>query len=302
MRTRTGYSFKFAAGHLKDVADRLQEIGWKFAPISDRCSTFGFTRWSRLCSERSLTPLYGVELAVVAELGTKRPVVDYWTFFAKDRISSINELVFSATSNSAKEPCLLYAQALAAKGVIRIAGERCILEQVKKEPDLYFALSPSLPKGQFEAVRAAGHSFVACSDNVYPTVSDREFYRLLLGRRANDQTYPQYILNDKDWRAALGHISKPVLDAAIKNRDKIAGACKAHLDKAELYVPKKTKSLRKLCEEGAKRLRLNLKDPVYRERLNRELALIAEKKFEDYFYIIADIVGWARKRLSLIHI
>ena len=38
-------------------------------------------------------------------------------------------------------------------------------------------------------------------------------------------------------------------------------------------------------------------DEVYSARLERELKLIAEKEFEDYFYIIADVMHWARQQM-----
>jgi DNA polymerase-3 subunit alpha len=73
--------------------------------------------------------------------------------------------------------------------------------------------------------------------------------------------------------------------------------CNASLKKAELLTPEKPKSLRKMCEEGAKKYDVNLKDKVYKARLDKELQLIDEKKYEDYFYIIADLVNWAKERM-----
>jgi DNA polymerase III alpha subunit len=52
-----------------------------------------------------------------------------------------------------------------------------------------------------------------------------------------------------------------------------------------------------MCVAGAKAKNVALTDPVYRERLARELAMIAEKKFEDYFYIVAELVNWAKERM-----
>ncbi|MFN9115581.1 MAG: DNA polymerase III subunit alpha, partial [Bacteroidota bacterium] len=44
---------------------------------------------------------------------------------------------------------------------------------------------------------------------------------------------------------------------------------------------------------------VDLSDPVYGERLNRELNLIAEKNFEDYFYLVGDACRWARKNMAV---
>jgi DNA polymerase III alpha subunit len=60
MRLRTGYSFRTAVGHLPDVMNRLKDIGASYAPITDRASTFGFTRWTRLAEKAGLRPIYGL--------------------------------------------------------------------------------------------------------------------------------------------------------------------------------------------------------------------------------------------------
>jgi len=300
MRIRTGYSFRTAVGHLPDIIERLKEIKWKAAPISDRTSAFGFNRWSKLCAKHELRPIYGVELAVVSSLGEKRPSPDYWTFFAKDSLRSIHELIALATANPGREPSLLYKQALAAQGVIKIAGERLQLERVKKkDKDLYVALSPSTPIGLYKQAKAAGFRFIASGDNVFPRQADLELYRVALGKRAGTQTYPQWIIDDDEWMEAVWFASERDKAAAIKARDNAIKQCRAELRKATLLKPERKKTLRQLCIEGAKKRSINLKDKVYAERLDRELKLIADKKFEDYFYILSDIVGWARDRMAV---
>ena len=72
LKVRTGYSFRQAAGKLEEVMDRLQEIGSEYAPITDRASTFGFYRWSKLAKERGLKPVFGVELGVVGSVLRRR--------------------------------------------------------------------------------------------------------------------------------------------------------------------------------------------------------------------------------------
>jgi DNA polymerase III alpha subunit len=121
---RTGYSFRTAIGHIDEVISRLSEIGATCAPISDRCSTFGFTRWTKACKKENLRPVYGVELAVVPEFGAAKPIVDYCRFIAIDSIAPLNELIGIATANPDKEPSLLYKEAIEAPGLIKIFGER----------------------------------------------------------------------------------------------------------------------------------------------------------------------------------
>jgi DNA polymerase III alpha subunit len=299
MRIRTGYSFRTAAGHLNDVMSRLQECGYPVAPISDRCSTFGFNRWTKLAKKAGLKPLYGVELAVVPKLGESKPIIDYWTFFAKHDLRSLHDIIGLATDNPGREPSITYTDALAANGLIKIAGERVRLECITDvPPDLYVALSPSMPKGLYKAVNERGLSWVASSNNVYPRKDDQEFYRVMLGRRADTQTYPQYILDILEWSAAVSWFaSDEHREKAWDNFAIIIDACNATMKKAKLLRPEKPTTLREMCIEGAQRTGTNLNDPVYAARLEKELKLIEEKKFEDYFYIIADLVRWAKARM-----
>jgi DNA polymerase III alpha subunit len=294
IRIRTGYSFHTAFGHLTDVAERLKITHQGIWPITDRCSTFGFNRWAKICKKNNAKPVFGVELAVTPRLGDSKPTLDYWTFIAKTDIKSVNQLVALATSNPGKEPSLTYAQALKAEGVFKIAGERCQLQYMEPQDDLFIALSPALPRGLYHAAKDK-FKFAACSDNLYPTEADKELYRIALGRRSNTQTYPQWILSHEEWLEAVGDFDQA--EAACRNAEAILQSSCAQLKKAELLKPEKPKSLRQLCEEGAAKLGVNLNDSVYSARLDRELNLIAEKKFEDYFFIIADLVNWAKERM-----
>ena len=295
---RTGYSFRTAVGHLNEVISRLQEIGWKEAPIADYASTFGFNKFTKLAKKAGLRPVYGIELNVAMQIGDDKPVVDRWIFLAKDKLRPLHDLLADATMHCGSEPSLTYAQALAAPNVIKISGDRVQLSQVKKTAkDFYIGLSPSLPKGLFNEAKKKGYKFVARGNNVYPRETDLEFYRVTLGKRASTQTYPQHILSDEEWRNACDFADKSSLAAALKMRTALFKLSTASLKHGTLLTPEKPKTLRAMCIDGAKRTGTNLKDPVYKERLERELKLIAEKNFEDYFYVIADMVNWAKERM-----
>jgi DNA polymerase III alpha subunit len=294
MRIRTGYSFRYAYGSLSAVSERLKAINWKYHPISDRSSCFAFNEWSKLVPH----PIYGVELAVVKQKNEDKPILDWWTFFATKELKSIHSLVAQATiSVSRFDPELSYSQAIAAKGVVKVAGESARLDCFKPAKDLYIALSPATSKGFYNKAKKLGHQFIATSDNYYPRSEDKETYRIALGWRSTTQTYPLWILSDEEWNEAVWVASAKDKQKALSNRDKVFSSCSAKLQKATLVVPERKMPLRDMCIAGAKKFKVNLKDPIYKERLDHELKLIHDKKFEDYFYIIADIVAWAKERM-----
>lgn len=294
---RTGYSFRAAVGHLDDIAARIKDIGWTHGPITDRCSTFGFNRWTKACAKHGLQPVYGVELAVTRELGAKKPILDYWTFIARDDISALHDLIWLATSNPGREPSLTYSQAQRAEGVFKIAGHRCDITAITGDDLVFLGLSPATPRGLFRKWAATSWPVLAVPNNFFPLEKDREFYRVTLGRFADNQSYHQHIVSDEEWYAALGWIDDTARASAISNRDYVLGKSKATLKKATLLHPDRPATLLEMCQKGAEQLGVDLSDPVYAARLERELGLIAEKQFEDYFYIIADMVMWAKQRM-----
>jgi DNA-directed DNA polymerase III PolC len=220
------------------------------------------------------------------------------TFLAKDNLKSLNQLVHLATSIAAKTPHLRYEDVNNAEGVIKIAGERAQLELLDpSDKDLYMALSPALPKGLYTQAVERKFKFIACSENYYPLAKDKEIYRVALGKRSNTQSYPMYILSDDEWDKSIRIASDLHKSKAITNRKKVFAKCNAKLLPAELLTPRKNRTLRELCLDGAERLGINLTDPIYGDRLDRELDLIEEKKFEDYFFIIADLVCYAKTKM-----
>lgn len=298
MRVRTGYSFRTAAGQLSDVVKRLQAISYPAAPISDRASTFGFVKWKKLAEKNGLRPIFGLELAVTESPNAKRPIVDYWTFFALDEIENVNKLLELATNQFRYEPLLTYDQANAADGVMKIIGHRSNLDLVVKDDNTFVALSPSVAKGYVASAEERGFRFIASSDNHYPALEDEQMYEIICNA-GGGQTYGQHILSESEWRSALEDRASA---ETIENAHRVAQEWLrsdrwATLHPAQLLSPERPASLEDMCRVGAEKIGCDLSRPEYAARLQRELDLIKTKDFEDYFYIIADMVQWARSRM-----
>lgn len=318
-RIRTGYSFRKAAGKLEDVMSRLVECGYNKAPITDRASTFGWARWNKLCKKNNIEPVFGVELGVTDSLNAKKPAVDYWTFIAKDSVAPINKLVELATQQFRYEPLLTYEQALSAN-VFKITGNRTLINNIYPMEDLFISISPSTPVGLLKSLKEQYH-LCACSDNKYPRETDDGFYEVVCGRNASLQVYPQHILTIDEWLDSINHLKVETPDwpldmddydgfkdkkfglteldlgMAVFNTERILKDSTAKLEKATLIKPERLKPLRQMCIEGAEKLKVNLNNEVYAARLTRELDMIAKKNFEDYFYLVADIVEWSRQHM-----
>lgn len=301
VKLKTGYSFRNTAGDLKDVMGRLKEIGAIYAPITDRASTFGFYRWTKMAEKEGLKPIYGVELAVTRSINEKKPSVDYWTFIATEEVGAVNRLVELATTQFRYQPLLTLEQALAADGVVKITGSRPPMDlECEPTPGVYIGLGPSSPVAIVRRALDHGWPFLACFDNRYVREEDEFLYEMLTGRGAEVQTYAQHILTEDEWRASIAHHNLPAdqVTLALERASLEARACSSvRLPRATLPHPERPDTLENMCRAGAKRLGCDLSDPVYAARLERELTLIKQKDFEDYFYIVADICQWARARM-----
>ncbi len=288
---RTGYSFKTAVGSVDDVLSRIKELGWSTAPIADQTSTFGFVTWTKKAKALDLRPVYGARLNVSPDPAAKKPALDAWTFLAIDDLRPLHDLIYAGTRSA-----LTYQEAIAAPGVIKIAGPRVLIDRAVGD-DFLVGLSPATPVAVYRAAKKRGLKFVAMSDNFYPREGDRELYRIAI-RFNSIQTYPTHILSDDEWRRSVAwFVDDASQDAAIALRDATLDRSRAVLRRATLFSPERSHSLRELCLIGAKKLGVDLLNNVYAERLDRELRLIEEKEFADYFHILSDIISWARERM-----
>jgi DNA polymerase III alpha subunit len=297
MTFKTSHSFRQAVGLPKDIIPVLKDLGMKNAPIADISSTFGIFDWNDECKKEGLKPVFGVSLFVSDNIHAKKPKTDLWTFYAIDEIKAINELVRLATSQFRYTPLLTYEQALSAEGVIKISGYRTQAEFMKPVDNLFIPVGPGMPLGLLKKFHADTYKYIQYQSNVYPTKEDEYWAETAGGRNFSIQTYPQYIMNDEEWEDSIWALSldKETIDSAKKNWIDVLDRCKVDLKKADLLRPPSDKTLREMCEEGAKKIGVNLEDPVYKERLDTELKVISDKEFDDYFFIVADLMQWAQK-------
>lgn len=296
MTFKTSYSFRQAVGLPKDIVPVIKNIGYKSAPIADISSTFGLFEWKDECKKAELKPVYGVSLFVSDNIHAKKPKTDLWTFYAIDEIKYINELVRLATSQFRYTPLLTYDQALEAKGVIKISGYRTQIEFMKPVENLFVPVGPGMPLGLLKKF-GEEYNYIQYQSNVYPTKDDEYWAETAGGRNFSNQTYPQYIMNDEEWEESIWalHLSEDKIKEAKRNWQKVLSSCNAELKKADLLRPPHEKTLSEMCEDGAKKLGIDLDDPIYRERIETELKVISDKNFDDYFFIVADLMQWAQK-------
>lgn len=294
---RTEYSFRIAFGHLHKVFEQNLD---EYVGICDRHGTWGHVAFEKECKKRGKKAILGVELAIVDDGKLKeKQGATFLRFFAKNNaeLTQLYRLVTRATEQFYYIPRIDNKDILElGSGLTILTSRPLALELLPLLHNVYLDLNPmTLP----EAVDWATVNHVppiATSDNYYPTTDDETAYAICMGRNAESKISPMFILDEWTWRLNVRG-EKALKDWAIKNAKEFAASCTTSLPKAKLVHPIVTKTLREMCEDGAPYRKLDLKDPVYSARLDRELELIKEKEFEDYFFLIADMVQEAKKHM-----
>lgn len=293
MLIRSGYSFRNSTGKIPAVVSRLKELGYKHGAIADIASTWGFSDWRDECLEQGLEPVYAVTLAVSPNPSAKKPVSDYWTFCARSRIQSINELVALATSQFRYQPLLTYEQALAAKDCFIITGHNALFEHFEPQENLFIGLSPASAPGFIREAKKRCFSFCAMQNNQFVLEEDKGLWQVICGRGASIQTYSQHIIWFDDWLHNLPSDCGEITLEARQNWDMIEDACTGiKLPQASLPKINSPKTLREMCDKSKV-----IWSDIYQERLDTELQIIEDKNFEDYFFIVAELMTWARKEM-----
>lgn len=295
---RTEYSFRLAFGHIQNV---LNAQSGNIAGICDRHGTWGHVAWEKLCKKNGVKPVFGVELALVddAKINVKEGQ-KFLRFIALNNVGlkKMYELTTLATRQ------FYYLPRIDKSDIADLGKDVAVLTTWPLEVEglnVYLDLNPSTPKGYIEWAIENNIEPLATSDNYYPAPEDKAAYETCIGSRmSNDKSTSIHILDEWDLQIELDGICPPeFIERAIRNSESLGEAADVTLPRAKLPHPPVEKTLKEMCEEAAPERGIDLTDKVYRDRLDRELSLIAEKEYEDYFYIISDLCRWAKKTMLL---
>jgi DNA polymerase III alpha subunit len=295
LKCRTEFTFREVYGPIEKVLAATQgPVG-----ICDKGGTWGHVTFEAACKKADRKPLLGAEIAFVENMKVReKQGINMFSFLAVNEtgLKEIYELV----SRSTEKENMYYVPRLdynvlgeVSSNVVILSGSHPVWTRLPKHPNLFVELSPASNRRALEMARKLRLPVVATSDNFYPTIADRDVYEVITGQNRQTRTTPMHLLNEYEWMMVWP--DGPL--EAFDNQVAIATMCTAKLPKAAMVHFENMPSLRSLCEKAAKDRGINLKNKVYADRLKRELDLIQDKKFEDYFYLVKDIIDYAKDRM-----
>ena len=294
LKCRTEYSFRTAYGPIESVTDYLQTIGCKAAAITDRNSTYGHVQWNRHCKIKGIKPIFGVELAFTDSLQTSsRKQNLYWLSLLARSNAGLRELyatVEEAFSNYYYHPRLpLNKLQDFSQDIIILSGNSGLGVNNHLLPERVFIEMHPATNKQLLSERT---NLIPVSDNYMIKPENREAYEIACGFNAFNRPSPMHLLTEDEWY----FYSKETTDIYLHFANILSDECIATIEPAKNITVDKTVPLLELCLQGAEQRNLLIVGDYY-TRLNHELQLIADKGFEDYFLVIADMVNYAKKHM-----
>lgn len=308
LRIRSEYSFRIAFGKMEDVVAATP--GAAMALTDTGC--WGHTQFVKTCKAAGKKPILGVEVLVVlnarydATTTTEKRQKDPGTRMAllARNDDGLRELYQLMTRAYSKE-CFYYVPRLdytdinaISTNVYILSGTAADLTRLRNRTNVYLELSPGATGWNNMALQQRGWQLVVTGDNLYPRRSDRAAYDVLAssapGTSAQRRTGLMHIPTEQELRVALG---PAVPEDAYLNSERIALECDAHLPRATMVKFTSDRTLEQLCWDGAPARGLDLTHEPYASRLRRELDLIAQKDFTDYFFVIGDMVRYAKQHM-----
>lgn len=303
LNARTEYSMRKTFGPIGSVADIIASHGQERAAIADISGTWGHIQWSKELRKRGITPVFGVELLCVGDASVRdksharliNPVIIL--AINNEGLSEVYRLVTKATEQFYYQPRIDYANlATLSANVAIIVQHGWDMNAIPSiRAPIYCGIGPhtNAAWARSRPWEAIGIPPVPVMDVRWADPDKRSPYDIIAGSHGrNHGTHPQHILTASEWLLAC-----PWGEAAIGVGRELLGKCDATIPQAEMVSPTFPQTIEELCIDAAPGRGINLSDPVYAERLRREVDLISEKGFDDYFYVIWDMIRFAKTQM-----
>jgi DNA polymerase III alpha subunit len=283
LKLKSEYSFGRAYAKIDDLVSYLKETGCTVAGLVDT-NTWGHVPFHKACRAQGIKPLLGVEIFVVFDDVVKR----MW-FLARDS-KGLQEL-YSFVSLSHKQPFMiprgsvpvLYPEDVKAMSIriIKFAGdvvEGDFLKSIMGIID-YNPSSQILNAKKKQLAEKYNFFEVETSDNAYIRPEDYQTFEVLTGSLKKHT--PQHVLTSYGFEAELKELCDDIDDYELP------------------CAPMLTHDgdLEALCRQGAQIRFPQGLAPEYEARLQLELAIIRQKKFQSYFLIVSDLIRFAKTKM-----
>lgn len=331
LHQHTTYSFLDGYGTPPQYLKRLEDLGQPGMALTDHGNIFAHHPFEKEFRGKGKHLAFGCEFYIVDELKKERGYY-HITVLAKNNegYGNLLKLVNMGNKQFYYKPRISYEQLVAfSKGLIILSGCCCdgwlIKNGIPNEPNAwdiwckrlkgvewYVELQPfSDEKEKWERLTHYANMYelpcLVTVDAHYPSPEDKEVQDFQLAiNTSRPKSDPDRLKMDYPlWIPTVEELANRCQEMGaykeewINSTVDVGLSCQVDLPKSYMVkVDAKISTLKRRCKKRLKELGKD-KDKIYLDRLDRELKLIDEKGFTDYFEIVWDMTKWAKDRMMV---
>ncbi|WP_227936614.1 DNA polymerase III subunit alpha [Alkalihalobacillus deserti] len=330
------YSLLSSTNRIKPLVKRAKELGYKALALCDRHVMYGAVPFYEACLDHHVKPIFGLELTIEQESSIDSSEMVLIRVYAKNQNGYINLLKLSTIighkpekkSYLARDEVIPYLDDLivvipSSGGPLSSFLIQNRIDQAsgwirewlgaKNQLDCFLELQAGMEqdKEKYESIKVlseeTGLNLLASHPSFYLEEKDAKAYQVIRSIKENVKI-EDYRLERKETSYYLH--SPEEIKGLFKGEEKalhatqlFASRCSVQLQLDQPKLPKypneenqsSTDFLRALCLQGCS-LRYEIVSNEVMERLEKELAVIEQMGFSDYFLIVWDFMKYAREQ------
>ncbi|MFP4687160.1 MAG: DNA polymerase III subunit alpha, partial [bacterium] len=334
LHAHSEYTLRDGCMSLKNYLARLEEAGYRQAALTDRHNLFGAFKFHQQAMGRGIKPVIGIDLRlqkgnIEADTGS----ADFLRVYVENRrgYKTLSKLLSESFRERREIPAVdIDLLAEHSEGLFFLGPDlpgaarppfSCDEQRLRKRiencrllfGDRFYVEIPlygPLNERHKKILNAAAElscPAVFTNPAFYPRAADYELLPLRIAVQTNTKLVElpdipvhrrnQWVIGKEDLQKWAADYQQP-----LKNGGELAAKCYFEFDTASMRMPvfkkdaNSSEVIENLCRTGLDKREIEASDEEIEQRLQDELKVIRNMGFCDYFLIVADIVGQAKKR------
>ena len=290
---KSNYTLLSSLLRIDDLISYAKKNNISSMAITDS-NMYGVMEFIKKCEKESIKPIIGLE--IILEEGNivllAKNYVGYQNLMKLSTIQSAKKVEFKELERYSKDLILLIP-----------FSSRSNNDKLKNIfIELYLGYSN---KEEEKEASIISEKVLFLRETLYLKSSDYKFYPYLIRIRDGKTMLDQLDDNYKNHELEVGDLLALSSEEGLNQSDDIASSCNIVFPKYENLLPiyecdDPNKYLFDLCRLGlSKRLKDNVPDE-YKKRLIKELEVIKEMGFSNYFLVVYDFIKYAKKNKILV--
>jgi DNA polymerase III alpha subunit len=283
LRTRTSYSFRKAFAPLERVVEKAE-----IAMAITDTGTWGHVQFYTECIKQGIKPILAVSINVVVN-AKEREKQGYVSMVVLPRNAKGLKEVYDISTLAESDKRFYYVPRIDYSDLHDFTDNVFVLTGVNPLHSEIPNRDNFLREANVSAPWYAQDGAVATGDNWFVDKND-DFASRAVHDYIESFNTPQWIISDEEYLEYINNKN------ALSLARQVASDCHDGLPMGSLIHVGEGLCLRDLCLTSASKRGISL-PPEYMSRLDRELEVIEQKNFADYFFLVHEMIAWAKKRM-----